>query len=55
MRNTGNLPTQHYEGSIQLPSWLILYTSATDVFSVRAGDTVTVKINNDFSTMAEFC
>lgn len=55
MHNMGTTPTNHYEGNIQLPSWLINYDSSTDKFFLRSGDTVIIDINNDFSTMDEFC
>ena len=53
--NTGSAPTNHYEGHIQLPSWMINYDGAADKFVLRSGDTVFIDIDNDFSTMDEFC
>lgn len=54
-RNTGNLPTMHYEGKIQLPSWAISYDSATDKFFLSDNIIINININKDFSTIDEFC
>ena len=48
-------PTKHYEGRIKFPSWMISYSGSADKFFLSAYMNDNIDINNDFSTMDEFC